>query len=512
MEDRRGDRAEDAERRRDHRHGVQAEREADDVLADDRDGRPRQLHQVGQDAERLAEDDEVARLGREVGADAAQGDPGVRPGQRRGVVDPVADHRHPPARRLPLLDPARLVGREQLGRDGLDVRLLRDGLRGAGAVAGQDRDLGDLQVLQVVDDVVRLGPDGVAGADQPDDLAVERRRSARVSPRASSAASAASAAASSAIAVLGQQPAVADEDGVLARRRRAGSGPRPPRRAGRRRPVAASGVEPALGRRRRRRRGQRVLARRLGGRGQAEHVGLGPAAPSGTTLASSGRPRVSVPVLSKANVSHSASRSSAAPPLIRTPCRASQAMLARIAAGVARTRAHGQATTSTATVREPDVGPAERGSRPASVSAGDDLDHRQEVPRQAVGRPLERRLAPLGLGDQPEHLAERRLVADLLGPDLDHAELVDRPGVDRVARPLVDRQRLARQRRLIDGRPARDDRPVDGDPLAGPDDDEVADDDLRGRDLDLDPVAADPGGARGLVEQPVDRALRSART
>ena len=30
-----------------------------------------------------------------------------------------------------------------------------------------------LQMLQVVDDVVRLGPDGVAGADQADDPAVD---------------------------------------------------------------------------------------------------------------------------------------------------------------------------------------------------------------------------------------------------------------------------------------------------------------------------------------------------
>ena len=111
MEDRGGDRAEEPRAAESHRDGVEAERESDDVLADDRHGCPRQLHQVGQDAQRLAQDDEVAGLGRQVGADAAQGDPGVGPRQRRGVVDPVADHGHPPARRLSLLDPPRLVGR-----------------------------------------------------------------------------------------------------------------------------------------------------------------------------------------------------------------------------------------------------------------------------------------------------------------------------------------------------------------------------------------------------------------
>ena len=67
---------------------------------------------------------------------------------------------------------------------------------------------------------------------------------------------------------------------------------------------------------------------------------------------SAARPWVSVPVLSKANVSHDARLSTADPPLIKTPCRASQAMLASIAAGVASTSPHGHATTSTATVRD----------------------------------------------------------------------------------------------------------------------------------------------------------------
>ncbi len=71
-----------------------------------------------------------------------------------------------------------------------------------------------------------------------------------------------------------------------------------------------------------------------------------------TRLVNSGVPRVSVPVLSKAKVSHDARASSAGPPLIRTPCRASHAMLASMAAGVASTSPHGHATTSTATVRD----------------------------------------------------------------------------------------------------------------------------------------------------------------
>ncbi len=74
------------------------------------------------------------------------------------------------------------------------------------------------------------------------------------------------------------------------------------------------------------------------------------APPNARTSPISGRPSVSVPVLSKASASTRASRSSAAPPLTRTPRRASRAVAASTAAGVARMRAHGQATTSTASV------------------------------------------------------------------------------------------------------------------------------------------------------------------
>ena len=154
----------------------------------------------------------------------------------------------------------------------------------------------------------------------------------------------------------------------------------------------------------------------------------------------------------------------------------------------------------------PGVGPSEDVAG-RDRQEGDHLHHRQEVTGVAVGRPLERGLAVLRLGHHAEDLSERRLVPDLLGADLDQAELVDRPGVDRVAGPLVDRQRLARQGGLIDGRASGQDRPIHRDPLAGADDHEVADDDLTGRDFHLDSLAADAGGARGLVEQAVDRAL-----
>ena len=59
------------------------------------------------------------------------------------------------------------------------------------------------------------------------------------------------------------------------------------------------------------------------------------------------RPQLSVPVLSNAIVSIDARRSSAIEPLMTTPERASQAIAAMTALGVARTSGQGQATTST---------------------------------------------------------------------------------------------------------------------------------------------------------------------
>ena len=95
-----------------------------------------------------------------------------------------------------------------------------------------------------------------------------------------------------------------------------------------------------------------MAARGLGRRRQAQQDLVGDRPAVTTRLVNCGLPLVSVPVLSNANVSHFARLSTADPPLIKTPWRASQAMLASIAAGVASTSPHGQATTSTATTRD----------------------------------------------------------------------------------------------------------------------------------------------------------------
>ena len=157
----------------------------------------------------------------------------------------------------------------------------------------------------------------------------------------------------------------------------------------------------------------------------------------------------------------------------------------------------------------PDVGPAEEVPRDQGDGRGD-LDRRQEVAGQPVGQPLDVGLLPPGLRDHPDDLAERGVAADLLGADLDDAVLVQRTGEDGVGRPLVHRERLAGQGRLVDRRPAGFDRAVDRDSLPRPDDDQVSHGDVPGGDLDVDPIAADPRRAGRLVDKAPKRPLRPA--
>ena len=72
---------------------------------------------------------------------------------------------------------------------------------------------------------------------------------------------------------------------------------------------------------------------------------------SGTTSTTSGSPRVSVPVLSKATQRTLPARSRCAPPLISTPLRAAPASAATIDTGVEITSAQGHETTSSTSAR-----------------------------------------------------------------------------------------------------------------------------------------------------------------
>ena len=89
-------------------------------------------------------------------------------------------------------------------------------------------------------------------------------------------------------------------------------------------------------------------------------------------------------------------------------------------------------------------------------------------------------------------VAQRPRRLDLQGP-----LAVDRPGEDLVARLAEDRHRLPRDRLLVDARPPGDDRPVDRDPLAGPDPDPVPRPELTRRDDPRRSVRPDDLGGLG---------------
>ena len=93
----------------------------------------------------------------------------------------------------------------------------------------------------------------------------------------------------------------------------------------------------------------------------------------------------------------------------------------------------------------------------------------------AVGEPLHRRLAGLGLGDEPRDLRERRLGADTRRTNDEPPVRVDRRAGHPDAGRHLDGHGLAGQQRLVDRGLAFLDDAVRRDLLAGPHDEEVAD-------------------------------------
>ena len=180
VKDRRRHRPEHAQAGQHDRHAVEAEGEDEDVLADDPDRLPRQSNGLGQRDQRVAHEDDRARLGRDVGADASEGQADVGQGQGGGIVDAVAHHRDDAALLLAAPHPLGLVGRSQLGLDLLDVHLLGQ-LAGRGrAVAGEDRQVANPQFPEFVNHVVGLGADPVPGPDRAGDRAVHRHEQGRL--------------------------------------------------------------------------------------------------------------------------------------------------------------------------------------------------------------------------------------------------------------------------------------------------------------------------------------------
>src|SRR5207244_3465876 len=99
------------------------------------------------------------------------------------------------------------------------------------------------------------------------------------------------------------------------------------------------------------------------------------------------------------------------------------------------------------------------------------------------------------------NLAERGLCSDLRRTEGDTARLVDRSPDNRVAGAFVDRERLACDQRLVNGRFTTLDYAVDWYLFSRSDDDEISGHDLAARYLHLLPLAQDCGGRRNEVRQ-----------
>ena len=188
------------------------------------------------------------------------------------------------------------------------------------------------------------------------------------------------------------------------------------------------------------------------------------------------RPVVTVPVLSSTIVSTLRVDSRISGPLISRPSWAPRPVPTISATGVASPSAHGQAMISTATAAvNANVADLAGAEPEAERRDGDDDHDRDEDAGDAVGEPLDRRLAGLRVGDELGDLGERGVLADLRGADDQAAAGVDGRARDVVARADLDRHRLAGQQAHVDGRVALDDDAVGGDLLARADDEVVAD-------------------------------------
>ncbi len=133
------------------------------------------------------------------------------------------------------------------------------------------------------------------------------------------------------------------------------------------------------------------------------------------------------------------------------------------------------------------------GAEPEAERRDRDRDHdRHEDAGDAVGEPLHRRLAGLRVADEAGDLRQRRVGADLRRAHDEAAAGVDGRARDLVAGPLLDRHRLARQQRLVDGAAALLDDAVGRDLLAGADEEAVADGEPLDRDQLLGAVGVQP--------------------
>ena len=256
----------------------------------------------------------------------------------------------------------------------------------------------------------------------------------------------------------------------------------------------------------------RMLGRGLDGAGEAQDLGPQSRRRAASTSTSSILPSVIVPVLSSTIVPIFRVCSRISGPLMRMPSCAPRPVPTMSAVGVASPSAHGHAMMSTATAAVNALrgrGAEQRASRRASRARS----------RSRPGtNTAETRSASRCTGAFPDCAAStsRAICASAVSAPTFVARTTRRPYVLIVAPatsdpgPTSTGNGLAGQQRLVERRLALHDDAVGRDLLPGPDDDQVADDDLLDRDGDLVAVSQDARLLRSELEQHADRLARAA--
>ena len=132
-------------------------------------------------------------------------------------------------------------------------------------------------------------------------------------------------------------------------------------------------------------------------------------------------------------------------------------------------------------------------------------DHgRYEVSADAIGEPGDRSFGALCVLHQPDDPLQHGFIADLLGPELEAAGLIQSAADHFIARLLVDGQRFAGDHRFVDRRIALQYRAVDRDSLTRPHNHAVTCQDVVDGNIPFGAVADHPGKRRLHVEQLID--------
>ena len=202
------------------------------------------------------------------------------------------------------------------------------------------------------------------------------------------------------------------------------------------------------------------------------------------------------------------------PPLISTPLRAAPASAATIDTGVEMTSAHGHDTDEQHECR----GRSTSCQLPPNTSGGTiATTARERDDRRAYARAQSARRAPArgarcacARSTRWNDARQRRVAAEARHAHVERAAPVDRAGEHLVARPLVDRQRFAGHRRLVDGALAGHDFAVERDLLAGPNDDRSCRAAMRSTSTRRSPAASRTSASDGRqVHQRANRAARA---